>query len=123
MLEMHKQYGDIVRIAPDELAFSHPDAWKDIMGHQKGNPDFPKANWFYRPVGGEPSHVVNESIEQHGRLRRQMAHGFSEKAMREQEPMIFNFDMEIADEARDWINQRNFLMWEKGPLKVHLRRV
>lgn len=37
--------------------------------------------------------------------------------------IIFNFDMEIADEAIDWIKQRNFLMWEKGPLKVHLTRV
>ena len=37
--------------------------------------------------------------------------------------IIFNFDMEIADEASDWIKQRNFLMWEKGPLKVHLTRV
>lgn len=37
--------------------------------------------------------------------------------------IIFNFDMEIADEARDWIKQRNLLMWEKGPLKVHLTKV
>lgn len=37
--------------------------------------------------------------------------------------IIFNFDMEIADEAHDWIKQRNFLMWEKGPLKVYLTRV
>lgn len=88
MLEMHKRYGDIVRIAPDELAFSHPDAWQDIMGHQKGKPEFSKANWFYRPMEDQACHVVNESREQHGRLRRQMAHGFSEKAMRDQEPMI-----------------------------------
>lgn len=88
MLEMHQQYGNIVRIAPDELAFSHPDAWQDIMGHQKGKPEFSKANWFYRPMEDQACHVVNESREQHGRLRRQMAHGFSEKAMRDQEPMI-----------------------------------
>jgi hypothetical protein len=37
--------------------------------------------------------------------------------------IIFNFDIEIDDESRDWINQRNFLMWEKGPLKVYLTRV
>jgi hypothetical protein len=34
--------------------------------------------------------------------------------------IIFNFDMKIADESRDWIVQKNFLMWQKGPLKVYL---
>ncbi|CAG8198366.1 unnamed protein product [Penicillium olsonii] len=88
MLEMHKKYGDIVRIAPDELAFSHPDAWQEIMGHKKGQHEFTKANWFYRPVEEQPTHVVNATREEHGRLRRQLAHGFSEKAMRDQEPLI-----------------------------------
>ncbi|KAJ5664215.1 hypothetical protein N7507_004946 [Penicillium longicatenatum] len=87
MLDLHKRYGDIVRIAPDELAFSHPDAWKDIMGHKNGVPEMTKANWFYRPLD-EPLHIVNEDNEEHKRLRRQMAHGFSEKSMRDQEPMI-----------------------------------
>ncbi|KAL5358523.1 cytochrome P450 [Aspergillus floccosus] len=87
MLEFHKKYGDIVRIAPDELAFSHPDAWKDIMGHRKGE-EMSKPIWFYLPVESEPLHIVNESREQHGNLRRQLAHGFSEKSMRDQEPLI-----------------------------------
>lgn len=34
--------------------------------------------------------------------------------------IIFNFDITLEDEARDWMNQRNFLMWEKTPLKVQL---
>jgi hypothetical protein len=34
--------------------------------------------------------------------------------------IIFNFDMKIADESQDWIAQKNFLMWQKGPLKVYL---
>lgn len=87
MLKLHKKYGDIVRIAPDELAFSHPDAWKDIMGHKNGVPEMGKAAWFYRPVE-QPLHIVNEDPGEHKQLRRQMAHGFSEKGMRDQEPMI-----------------------------------
>ncbi len=34
MLELHKQYGDVVRIAPNELAFANPEAWREIMGHR-----------------------------------------------------------------------------------------
>ena len=34
--------------------------------------------------------------------------------------VIFNFDMKIADESRDWIEQKNYLMWQKGPLQVYL---
>jgi cytochrome P450 len=91
MLELHKRYGDIVRIAPDELAFSHPDAWKDIMGHKKGEQELGKAAWFYQPIEELPRHIVNEEREEHGRLRRQMAHGFSEKSMRSQEPLIRSY--------------------------------
>lgn len=91
MLELHKRYGDTVRIAPDELAFSHPDAWKDIMGHKKGDQEFSKAAWFYQPIEGLSRHIVNEERVEHGRLRRQMAHGFSEKSMRSQEPLIRSY--------------------------------
>lgn len=88
MLDLHTKYGNIVRIAPDELAFSHPDAWKDIMGHQKSGKEFEKAPWFYQPLESMPKHLVNEQREEHGRIRRQLAHGFSDKGMREQEPII-----------------------------------
>ncbi|KAJ5930882.1 cytochrome P450 monooxygenase [Penicillium verhagenii] len=100
MLEMHKQYGDIVRIAPDELAFSHPDAWKDIMGHKNGQPEMAKANWFYRPIP-QPLHIANEDHEEHKRLRRQMAHGFSEKGMREQEPLIRKYVDLLLEKLHD----------------------
>ncbi|KAF5641179.1 cytochrome p450 [Fusarium sp. NRRL 25303] len=34
--------------------------------------------------------------------------------------LLWNFDLRISDESRDWIDQKIFLMREKGPLKVHL---
>ncbi|KAL2851865.1 cytochrome P450 [Aspergillus pseudoustus] len=89
MLTFHAKYGNVVRIAPDELAFAHADAWKEIQGHKgKDALEMEKARWFYRPLPEDPLHIVNEGREEHGRLRRQMAHGFSERAMREQEGVI-----------------------------------
>ncbi|KAL1980637.1 hypothetical protein VTN96DRAFT_3888 [Rasamsonia emersonii] len=91
MLGLHQKYGDIVRIAPDELAISHPDAWKDIMGNRKSGEEMGKAMYFYRPIEDDPTHIVNEEREEHSRLRRQLSHGFSEKSMRDQEPLIAQY--------------------------------
>lgn len=90
MLALHRQYGPVVRIAPDELAFQDPAAWRDIMGHRTagGGGEFEKSQTFYRPVEDIPTDIVNSGREEHGRLRRTMAHGFSERAMREQQGII-----------------------------------
>lgn len=88
--ELHKRYGPVVRISPNELAFSSPQAWRDIYGHKKaGEDEFPKYDGFYKIFGkATPLSLLNSSREDHGSLRRQMAHGFSDRAMREQEPLI-----------------------------------
>ncbi|KAJ5765510.1 cytochrome P450 monooxygenase [Penicillium odoratum] len=88
VLHFHERYGDIVRVAPDELAFSNATAWKEIMGHRPGIEEFGKLKNFYRPVKTTPVNIVNAQREEHSVLRRQLAHGFSEKSMREQEPLI-----------------------------------
>ncbi|KAJ5738184.1 cytochrome P450 monooxygenase [Penicillium malachiteum] len=87
ILNLHKKYGEVVRIAPDELAFSNVTAMKEILGHRYGE-EFQKLKSFYRPVDASPVNIVNAEREDHGILRRQLAHGFSEKSMREQEPII-----------------------------------
>ena len=86
---LHDQYGSVVRIAPNELSFTSPGAWKDIYGHRAaGQPELEKYDKFYRSVGNPVEHIVIARREQHGRLRRLLSHGFSERALREQEPMI-----------------------------------
>ncbi|KAK0649206.1 cytochrome P450 [Cercophora newfieldiana] len=86
MLAFHKRYGPIVRIAPDELAFNHPDAWKEIYGHK--TEEFPKFQPFYHP-SGHPTNIVTEpSRANHRQLRLQLAPQFSDRSMREQEPII-----------------------------------
>lgn len=87
MLGLHEKYGDVVRVAPDELAYSNAAAWKDIMGHHPGE-EMGKSRIFYRPVEASPINIVNADRDDHSVLRRQLAHGFSEKSMREQEPVI-----------------------------------
>lgn len=80
-----------MRVSPNELVFTHPDAWKDIYSHQNGavvkGEEFEKHMLFYRNKGIPPS-ILAETRDNHALLRRQLSHGFSEKSMREQEPII-----------------------------------
>ncbi|KAL1841239.1 hypothetical protein VTJ49DRAFT_7307 [Mycothermus thermophilus] len=108
MLDLHQRYGPIVRVAPDELAFADSRAWRDIMGHKIGlhssshssaagagvvggsvtGEEFAKWDQFYHPVPEMPRDIVMAGREEHQLLRRALSHGFSDRSMREQQPII-----------------------------------
>lgn len=35
--------------------------------------------------------------------------------------IIFNFDLRLSKESENWMQQKNFLMWQKPPLSVYLQ--
>ncbi|KFY23056.1 hypothetical protein V493_06128, partial [Pseudogymnoascus sp. VKM F-4281 (FW-2241)] len=86
--QLHTTYGEVVRIAPDELSFTNADAWRDIYGHRQGHLPMPKDMSFYnRPSNGAHS-LITADRANHSRQRRLISHAFSDKALREQEPLI-----------------------------------
>nr|ACN71233.1 cytochrome P450 ClCP1 [Colletotrichum lindemuthianum] len=89
VLDLHRKYGEAVRIGPDELAFHDSRAWRDIMGHRTaGGLEMEKSEKFYRAVPRAASDIVNSGREEHSALRRSLAHGFSERTLRDQQPII-----------------------------------
>ncbi|KAM5346017.1 hypothetical protein ACJ41O_011878 [Fusarium nematophilum] len=91
MLDLHNQYGDVVRVAPNELAFLDERTWKDVMGHRKqGHPEFAKPQFFYNPTNA-PTNIVSSVGAEHAMLRRQLSFGFSERCLRGQEPIITRY--------------------------------
>lgn len=91
MLAMFDKYGPVVRIAPNELAYVDAGAWKDIAGHNPKGDENGKWVQFYRPVEDMPQDIISADRELHGILRRQLSHGFSDRSMREQEPIIKSY--------------------------------
>ena len=84
----HEQYGEVVRIAPDELSYTSSTAWRDIYGSRQGHAQNPKDPRFYSaPVSNSSDEVVSENGDP-SRYRRSLAHAFSESPVREQEPII-----------------------------------
>ncbi|KAJ5747974.1 uncharacterized protein N7511_009670 [Penicillium nucicola] len=85
---LHQQYGEVVRIAPDELSFTNGDAWKAIYGTRVGHGQKSKDFRFYAPtVNGAASIIVSGDAD-HSRFRRLLSHAFSDNSLRQQEPII-----------------------------------
>ncbi|EKV15980.1 hypothetical protein PDIG_23350 [Penicillium digitatum PHI26] len=85
---LHRQYGKVVRIAPDELSFIDGEAWKAIYGTRVGHGQKPKDIRFYLPpVGGDPG-IIEANDADHSRFRRLLSHAFSDSSLRGQEPII-----------------------------------
>ncbi|KAF2204698.1 benzoate 4-monooxygenase cytochrome P450 [Delitschia confertaspora ATCC 74209] len=91
-LELHKKYGPVVRVAPCELSYADPAAWKPIYSHHnpatEGFSEFGKDHMIYqKPPNGIHSILAAEQAD-HGRYRRFLSHSFSEKGLREMQPRI-----------------------------------
>ena len=86
MAELHRKYGPVVRIAPNQVSFNDGRYWKDAMGHRKGGIGMPaKDPIFYHDAGNG---ILGSSGPSHANQRRILAHEFSAQAMNEQQPLI-----------------------------------
>ncbi|KAH7142216.1 cytochrome P450 [Dactylonectria macrodidyma] len=88
--ELHQKYGDIVRIAPNELVFGAPSAWDDMMGHRKRGQDENGKDPDFWPRNDNLT-LVGSDRERHGRLRKILSHGFSAQAMADQQPVFHRY--------------------------------
>ncbi|KAH7006917.1 cytochrome P450 [Ilyonectria destructans] len=120
IFELHQQYGDVVRIAPDELIFGYPEAWNDIMGHRKRDqeengkdPDFWRDN--------DDLTLVGSTRERHRRIRKILSHGFSAQAMIDQQPLFQGYVSLLMDrlktasaggEAQDMVTWYNWATFD-----------
>ncbi|KAH7076867.1 cytochrome P450 monooxygenase-like protein [Paraphoma chrysanthemicola] len=89
----HERYGEVVRLNPNEVSFTSGDtAWPDIYGFRTGKYKNTGSYvndrvWYRRPTNGVWSVLAADEAD-HTRMRRNLAHAFSEKALREQEPLV-----------------------------------
>jgi cytochrome P450 len=86
----HEEYGPVVRVGPNHLSFTDPRAWRDIYAY-RATGEMAKADAFFRPMKGLPSSILNADIEEHSRIRRALAQGFSDASMRAQETLITSY--------------------------------
>jgi cytochrome P450 len=88
--ELHKKYGPIVRIGPKSLSFTDPRAWRDIHGFSKGVPL--KDPEVYQPAPNNIRNLFAEPDDEKHRFQRKIfTHAFSDRALKEQEPLFSKY--------------------------------
>ncbi|ORX98759.1 cytochrome P450 [Clohesyomyces aquaticus] len=106
--KLHERYGDIVRVAPDELSIIDAHAWKDINGHApKGSPgSMPQKHWprYGLPVNGVPG-LISARDEDHPRMRRIFNPAFSDRALKQQEPLFLKYADLLVAKLREGIEK------------------
>ena len=109
--DLHRKYrNDAVRISPDELHYITASAFENICSHRQINSKCVK---FYGLIEG-----ILTGIEiGHSRVRRWLAHAFSDWALREQES-ILEYHMKLLLEK---IRTRMYTKSGKGKIQKNIQ--
>lgn len=101
-----------MRVAPNELSYVDQRAWKDIYGPQKGQRQLEKHT--RRGPKDVPGLFDNPSDEEHARIRKIVALGFSEKAVRENEGVLQGYVDVVIKRLKESENkQTDLVRWFK----------
>lgn len=97
--ECHRKYGDIVRIEPGRLSYTVPEAWKEIYGHATANHRAnSKENKNSKQLFSNGSYSISSAHgPEHSRLRKIFSNAFSDRALRQQEPMLLQYANQMVD--------------------------
>jgi cytochrome P450 len=86
--KLHRKYGPILRVAPNEITFAHPDAWNDIFQVRPGHLTFKKDPLWWGRSPGRAESIISAEGNDHARIRKLISYGFTPRALRAQEPVI-----------------------------------
>lgn len=77
-----------MRYGPTELSYIDKAAWKDIYGYKKGGNEVPKDLAYLPDSPNGADNIIVADHEPHARFRRAFSTAFTEKAVRQQEPLF-----------------------------------
>lgn len=114
-LALHEKYGDVVRIAPDELSFINPESWSAIYGQKPGKSyrELIKDPRYHDTVKPTPT-ILTGDWDEHSMYRKMLSNSFSERALKDQEFILHRFvDLFIRrlHEASDGGREVNMTDW------------
>jgi cytochrome P450 len=102
---LHEKYGVAVRIAPDEVSFAHENAINEVLGPRANHTCFPKNPVYYKAPGDQPENMITTcNFEDNQRMRKLLMPGFTDRALRAQEPIIQGYIQLLVDKLSEIAN-------------------
>ncbi|KAI4121446.1 MAG: hypothetical protein LQ338_006353 [Usnochroma carphineum] len=87
--EWHEEYGDIIRLAPDEVSFANKEAWDDIYTFRRGHKRALRDKVFATAPNDEVDNLITTTDPKfHMRVRGLLSNSFTENSLRTQHPLI-----------------------------------
>ncbi|KAF2112717.1 cytochrome P450 [Lophiotrema nucula] len=87
--KLHKRYGSVVRIAPNEVTFANVEAWRKIYQGRPDHQTYLKDPVWWAPQQDEPTSLFNAiDVDRHARMRKIVAPAFTARAIKAQETII-----------------------------------
>ncbi|KAK3702986.1 hypothetical protein LTR37_014716 [Vermiconidia calcicola] len=109
---IHSRYGPTVRIAPDELVFTAPEAWPQIYN---ARPQLQKTRWHFVPPNTDelPTSMITASDAEHTRLRRLTGPAFLNASIKEIEPVLQRYTDLLCSQLSKASNEgsQNLVEW------------
>ncbi|KAK5988243.1 Cytochrome P450 monooxygenase FCK2 [Cladobotryum mycophilum] len=95
--DLHRQYGDIVRVGPSELSIADPKAFNIIHSNQSSSFKGPWYSLFHPSVS---LHTVRDHKD-HARRRKVWDKGFAAKALRYYEPGVAEYTRQLLHQINE----------------------
>ncbi|KAF7890041.1 uncharacterized protein EAF02_002456 [Botrytis sinoallii] len=101
-MKIHEKYGEVVRLAPNEISFTKEEAWNDIYVHRPGHADPTKDPVWYKAPDEMPQNIVTSlDTERRARFRKALSTSFTETSLRNQIPLMESFADLLIDRLDD----------------------
>ncbi|KAI5360555.1 Putative cytochrome P450 [Septoria linicola] len=109
---IHEKYGHTVRIAPDELSFTAPEAWPEIYNSR---PQLVKSRFHFGQdeSGRMPTSMITAPDLEHMRVRRLAGPAFLNAGVSEVEPVMQRYAELLCTQLRDASKEgsQNMVEW------------
>ncbi|KAI2466608.1 cytochrome P450 [Annulohypoxylon bovei var. microspora] len=102
--KLHRKYGPVLRIAPDEVTFAGEEAYQDIFQLRQDTKQFLKDPVWWETQPGLPNTILSAiHPEPHAHIRRTFAPAFTPRALRDQEPILQRYINLLVERLHDQI--------------------